>query len=80
MGENAYKTPYFYYSLYIFCYLRSYKYIKNYPIFKLLIDKYRKFRELNHFLKNSLGGHEVDFGWTAEAFFKITNFSFFGVF
>nr|DAM48916.1 MAG TPA: RNA polymerase I subunit [Caudoviricetes sp.] len=26
--------------LYIFfCYLRSYRYIKNYPIFKLLIDK-----------------------------------------
>lgn len=67
--------------LYIFfCYLRSYKYIKNYPIFKLLIDKYRKFRELNHFFKNSLGGHEVDFWWTAEAFFKITNFSFFDIF
>lgn len=72
--------PYFYYSLYIFCFLRSYKNIKNYPIFKLLIDKYRKIRELNHFLKNSLGGHEVDFGWTAEAFFKIMDFSFFGFF
>lgn len=78
--KNAYKMPYFYYSLYIFCSLRSYKYIKNYPIFKLLIDKYRKFRELNHFLKNSLGGHEVDFWWTAEVFLKITNFSFFDVF
>nr|DAI26259.1 MAG TPA: hypothetical protein [Caudoviricetes sp.] len=31
--------PYFYYSLYIFSYLRSYRYIKIYPIFKLLIDK-----------------------------------------
>lgn len=72
--------PYFYYSLYIFCFLRSYKNIKNYPIFKLLIDKYRKIRELNHFLKNSLGGHEVDLGWTAEAFFKIMDFSFFGFF
>ena len=35
---------------------------------------------LNHFLKNSLGGHEVDFWWTTEAFFKITDFSFFDVF
>lgn len=78
--EKRYKMPYFYHSLYIFCFLRSYKNIKNYPIFKLLIDKYRKIRELNHFLKNSLGGHEVDFGWTAEAFFKITNFSFFDIF
>lgn len=80
MGENAYKMPYFYYSLYIFFSLRSYKYIKNYPIFKLLIDKYRKFRELNHFLKNSLGGHKVDLRWTLEAFFKITNFSVFDIF
>ena len=24
-------------------------------------------------------GHRVDFWWTAEAFFKITNFSIFGV-
>nr|DAG48584.1 MAG TPA: hypothetical protein [Caudoviricetes sp.] len=31
-------------------------------------------------MKNSFGGHEVDSGWTAEVFFKITNFSFFGVF
>nr|DAW52568.1 MAG TPA: hypothetical protein [Bacteriophage sp.] len=30
-------------------------------------------------MKNSLGGHEVDFGWTAEAFFKIMDFSFFGI-
>lgn len=79
MGENAYKMPYFYYSLYIFCSLRTYRYIKNHPIFKLLIDNYRKIRKLNHFLKNSLGGHRVDSGWTADAFFKITNFSIFGV-
>ena len=26
-----------------------------------------------------IGGHEVDFGWTTEAFFKITNFSFFDI-
>lgn len=39
MGENAYKMPYFYYSLYFFCSLRSYRYIKKYPIFELLIDK-----------------------------------------
>ena len=31
-------------------------------------------------MKYSLGGHGVDFGWTAEAFFKITNFSIFCVF
>jgi hypothetical protein len=31
-------------------------------------------------LKYSLGGHRVDSGWTADAFFKITNFSFFSVF
>nr|DAV09996.1 MAG TPA: hypothetical protein [Caudoviricetes sp.] len=31
-------------------------------------------------MKNSLGGHDVDFGWTAEAFFKITNFSVFDIF
>nr|DAH42781.1 MAG TPA: Sas10/Utp3/C1D family [Caudoviricetes sp.] len=31
--------PYFYYSLYFFCSLCSYRYIKNHPIFKLLIDK-----------------------------------------
>lgn len=24
-----------------------------------------------------IGGHEVDLRWTAEAFFKITDFSFF---
>lgn len=77
MREIAYKMPYFYYTLYIFCSLRSYKYIKNYPIFKLLIDKWQKIRKLNCFLKNSLGGHEVDLRWTAEAFFKITDFSFF---
>ena len=39
MRENAYKMPYFYYLLYIFFSLRTYRYIKNYPIFKLLIDK-----------------------------------------
>ena len=72
--------PYSCYLLYIFCSLRSYRYIKNYPIFKLLIDNYRKIRKLNHFLKYSLGGHRVDFGWTAEAFFKIMDFSFFGDF
>ena len=72
--------PYSCYLLYIFCSLRSYRYIKNYPIFKLLIDKYRKIRKLNHFLKYSLGGHRVDSGWTTEVFFKITNFSIFGVF
>nr|DAU40796.1 MAG TPA: hypothetical protein [Caudoviricetes sp.] len=26
-----------------------------------------------------MGGHEVDLGWTAEAFFKIMDFSFFGI-
>ena len=31
-------------------------------------------------MKYSLGGHMVDLWWTAGAFFKITNFSFFGVF
>nr|DAF00109.1 MAG TPA: hypothetical protein [Caudoviricetes sp.] len=31
--------PYSCYFLYIFCSFRSYRYIKNYPIFKLLIDK-----------------------------------------
>ena len=31
-------------------------------------------------MKYSLGGHRVDSWWTAEAFFKITNFSIFGVF
>lgn len=80
MPKKRYKMPYFYYSLYFFCSLRSYRYIKNYPIFKLLIDKSWKIRKLNHFLKKSLGGHEVDFGWTAEAFLKITNFSFFDIF
>ena len=79
-AQKRYKTPYSCYLLYIFCSLRTYRYIKNYPIFKLLIDKYRKIRKLNHFLKYSLGGHRVDFGWTAEVFFKITNFSIFGVF
>lgn len=53
--------PYFYYSFYIFCSLRSYKYIKNYPIFKLLIDKWQKIRKLNCFLKNSLGGSRGGF-------------------
>ena len=72
--------PYFCYLLYIFCSLRTYRYIKNYPIFKLLIDKLWKIRKLNHFLKNSFGGHDMDSRWTEEAFFKITNFSFFDVF
>ena len=72
--------PYFCYLLYIFCSLRSYRYIKNYPIFKLLIDKYRKIRKLNHFLKYSLGGHRVDFAWTLLRVFKFMDFSFFGVF
>lgn len=39
MRENTYKMPYFYYLLYIFCSLRTCRYIKNYPIFKLSIDK-----------------------------------------
>ena len=77
--QKRYKMPYFCYLLYIFCSLRSYRYIKIYPIFGPLIDKYRKIRKLNHFLKYSLGGHRVDFRWTAVAFFKITNFSIFGV-
>ena len=55
-------------------------YIKNYSIFKLLIDKYRKIRKLNHFLKNSLGGHEVDFAWTLLRVFRFMDFSIFGVF
>lgn len=63
-----------------FCSLRSYRYIKNYPIFKLLIDKYRKIRKLNHFLKNSLGSHRVDFAWTLLCVFRFMDFSFFGVF
>ena len=80
MGENAYKMPYSCYLLYIFCSLRSYRYIKNYPIFKLLIDKYRKIRKLNHFLKYSLGGHRLDFDWTLLRVFRFMDFSFFGVF
>ena len=71
--------PYFCHLLYIFCSLRSYRYIKNYPIFKHLIDKYRKIRKLNHFLKNSLGGHRVDFAWTLLRVFRFMDFSFFGV-
>ena len=69
--------PYFCHLLYIFCSLRSYRYIKNYPIFKLLIDKYRKIRKLNHFLKNSFGGHRVDFSWTLLRVFRFMDFSFF---
>ena len=69
--------PYSCYLLYIFCSLRSYRYIKNYPIFKLLIDKYWKIRKLNHFLKNSLGGHRVDFAWTLLRVFRFMDFSFF---
>ena len=80
MRENAYKMPYFYYLLYIFCSLRTYRYIKNYPIFKLLIDKYRKIRKLNHFLKYSLGVHRVDFAWTLLRVFRFMDFSFFGDF
>ena len=80
MLQKRYKMPYSCYLLYIFCSLRTYRYIKNYPIFKLLIDKYRKIRKLNHFLKYSLGGHRLDLWWTAVAFFKIMNFSIFGVF
>ena len=80
MRENAYKMSYFYYSLYIFCSLRSYRYIKKYPIFGLLIDKYRKIRKLNHFLKNSLGGHRVDFAWTLLRVFRFMDFSVFGDF
>nr|DAT24587.1 MAG TPA: hypothetical protein [Caudoviricetes sp.] len=30
-------------------------------------------------MKNSLGSHEVDSEWTAEVFFKIMDFSFFGI-
>lgn len=37
--KKRYKKPYSCYFLDIFCSLRSYRYIKNYPIFKLLIDK-----------------------------------------
>ena len=66
--------------LYIFFSLRTYRYIKNYPIFKLLIDKYRKIRKLNRFLKNSFGGHRVDFSWTLLRVFRFMDFSFFGVF
>ena len=72
--------PYSCYLLYIFCSLRSYRYIKNYPIFKLLIDKYRKIRKLNHFLKYSLGGHRVDFAWTLLRVFRFMDFSVFGDF
>lgn len=79
-AQKRYKMPYFCYLLYIFCSLRSYRYIKNYPIFKLLIDKYRKIRKLNHFLKYSLGGHRVDFAWTLLRVFRFMDFSFFGVF
>ena len=78
--QKRYKMPYSCYLLYIFCSLRTYRYIKNYPIFKLLIDKYRKIRKLNHFLKNSLGGHNVDFAWTLLRVFRFMDFSFFGVF
>ena len=35
---------------------------------------------LNHFLKNSLGGHRVDFAWTLLRVFKFMDFSFFGIF
>lgn len=38
-AQKRYKMPYSCYLLYIFCSLRTYRYIKNYPIFKLLIDK-----------------------------------------
>ena len=78
--KNAIKCliPAIYYIF--FCSLRSSMYIKNYPIFKLLIDKYRKIRKLNHFLKNSLGGHRVDFAWTLLRVFRFMDFSFFGVF
>ena len=69
--------PYLYYSLYIFCSMRSYRYIKNYPIFKLLIDKKRKIRKLNHFLKNSKGGQEVDSLWTLIGVLDFMDFSIF---
>lgn len=78
--QKRYKMPYSCYLLYIFCSLRSYRYIKNYHIFGLLIDKYRKIRMLNHFLKNSLGGHRVDFAWTLLCVFRFMDFSFFCVF
>ncbi len=32
---------------------------------------------LNHFLKNSLGGHRVDFAWTLLRVFSFMDFSFF---
>ena len=35
---------------------------------------------LNHFLKNSLGGHNIDFPWTLLHFFKFMDFSFFEFF
>ena len=72
--------PFFCYLLYIFCSLRSYRYIKNYHIFKLLIDKYWKIKRLNHFFKNSLWGRNIDFPWTLLHFFKFMDFSFFGIF
>ncbi len=78
--EKRYKMPYSCCFLYIFCSLRSYRYIKNYSIFKLLIDKYRKIRKLNRFLKYSLGGHRVDFAWTLLRVFRFMDFSFFGDF
>lgn len=69
--------PYFFYLLYIFCSLRTYRYIKIYPIFGLLIDIYQKIRKLNHFLKYSLGGHRVDFAWTLLCVFRFMDFPFF---
>lgn len=35
---------------------------------------------LNHFLKNSFGGHGMDFLWTLLRFSKFMDFSFFGIF
>lgn len=40
----------------------------------------QEIKKLNHFLKYSTGGHRVDSLWTIEAFSKIMDFSFFGIF
>ena len=62
-------------SIYFFCSLRSLYVIEKIVIFKLLIDKLQKIRKVNRFLKNSLGGHEVDSWWTLLRIYKFMDFS-----
>lgn len=41
--------------------------------------KWQKIKRLNHFLKNSLGGHSMGLLWTLLCFPKFMDFSFFGI-